>query len=100
MFSLETLYWPFSRSLDYPATLLKRGELFRGWMDGTFDVIDPDEVDAEVGNFWRTLYKLEKTFANQANPEAMAGKVRGCLIGRFINLAIRFHALLMRFSIN
>ena len=50
-------------------------------MDGTFDVIDPDDVDAEVGNFWRTLYKLEKTFANQANAEGMASKVH---IAKFI----------------
>ena len=49
-------------------------------MDGTFDEIDPDEVEAEVGNLWRTLYKLEKTFANQANPEAMAQKVRTIVI--------------------
>ena len=45
-------------------------------MDGSFEAIDPDDVDGEVGNLWRTLYKLEKTFANQANPEAMSSKVR------------------------
>ena len=47
----------------------------RSWMDGAFEVIDPDDVDAEVGNVWRTFYKLEKTFAQRANPEAMVQKV-------------------------
>ena len=53
-------------------------------MDGTFDDIDPDEVDAEVGNFWRTLYKLEKTFSNQANPEAMSSKVCSRVLVHFL----------------
>ena len=56
----------------------------RALMDGTFDDIDPDEVDAEVGNFWRTLYKLEKTFSNQANPEAMSSKVCSRVLVHFL----------------
>ncbi len=37
--------------------------------------IDPDNVENDAGNFWRNLYKLEKTFAESDNPLKMAQKV-------------------------
>lgn len=35
----------------------------------------PDGVDAEVGNYWRTLYKLEKSFDSVPTAKRIAGKV-------------------------
>lgn len=45
------------------------------WLHGQFDVIDPDDVEQEIGNLWRALYKLEKTFSEDANAKAIAAKV-------------------------
>ena len=38
--------------------------------------VDPDSVDQEVGNFWRSLYKLEKGFADVPAPKKIATKVK------------------------
>ena len=48
----------------------------REWMEGPMSGVDPDEVDQEVGNFWRGLYKLEKGFDNVPSAKKIAGKVR------------------------
>lgn len=37
--------------------------------------VDPDLVENETGAFWRTLYKLEKTFSDDPNPFKMAQTV-------------------------
>ena len=44
-------------------------------MDGPMGGVDPDEVDQEVGNFWRGLYKLEKGFDTVPAAKKIAGKV-------------------------
>ena len=36
---------------------------------------NPDGVDGEVGNYWRTLYKLEKNFDSVPTAKRIAGKV-------------------------
>lgn len=36
---------------------------------------NPDGVDAEVGNYWRTLYKLEKNFDSIPAAKKIASKV-------------------------
>ncbi|XP_053734095.1 dynein axonemal heavy chain 7 isoform X1 [Synchiropus splendidus] len=33
------------------------------WLHGPLSGVNPDKVDGDVGNFWRTLYKLEKGFS-------------------------------------
>ena len=45
-------------------------------MDGVFNEVDPDTVDADVGNYWRTLYKLEKTFSDNPNAKKIAERVK------------------------
>ncbi|XP_075385072.1 dynein axonemal heavy chain 7 [Tenrec ecaudatus] len=49
---------------------------FRGWTEGPYHKVDPDQLEADVGNYWRGLYKLEKTFHDSPNALAMTKKVR------------------------
>lgn len=46
------------------------------WMEGPFGDVDPDTVEADVGNIWRTLYKLEKSFSETPLPKEMAAKTK------------------------
>ena len=47
-------------------------------MDGPMGNMDPDVVGNEVGNVWRSLYKLEKGFENVPAAKKIASKVGGC----------------------
>ncbi len=45
-------------------------------MTGPMSNVDPDQVENDAGVFWRTFYKLEKTFMETSpNPLKMAQKV-------------------------
>ncbi|KAL5972264.1 Dynein heavy chain 7 axonemal [Taenia solium] len=46
------------------------------WMDGPMEKVDPEAVDADVANYHRTLFKLEKTFEQIPAPRKIASKVR------------------------
>jgi len=48
---------------------------YRDWMEGPMTGVDPDDVEQEVGNFWRGLYKLEKAFDTVPAAKKIAGKV-------------------------
>lgn len=48
----------------------------RDWMDGPMSNMDPDVVGNEVGNVWRSLYKLEKGFENVPFAKKIASKVK------------------------
>ena len=47
-------------------------------MDGAMSEVNPDTVEQEVGNFWRSLYKLEKGFDGVPMPKKIASKVHLC----------------------
>ena len=55
-------------------------------MDGPMSGVDPDVVDQEVGNFWRSLYKLEKVFDSVASPKKIAGKVSEVILSWSVQL--------------
>ncbi|MBZ3876523.1 Dynein heavy chain 7, axonemal [Sciurus carolinensis] len=48
----------------------------RAWTEGPYHKVNPDQVETDVGNYWRGLYKLEKTFHDSPNALAMTKKVR------------------------
>ncbi|XP_066476619.1 dynein axonemal heavy chain 7 [Tiliqua scincoides] len=49
---------------------------YRNWMDGIFTKVNPDHVETDVGNYWRALYKLEKTFHDSPNALFITTRVR------------------------
>ena len=44
---------------------------------GPFNVLNAEDLDAEVTEMWRTVYKLSKTFSDQVGPRRSAESVRG-----------------------
>ena len=64
------------------------------WMDGSMSKVDPDDVENDTGQFWRTLYKLEKGFQESPNPLKMAQKVRVALQIQQITRS-PFHLIIM-----
>lgn len=50
---------------------------FSDWMESPMmGGANPDGVDGEVGNYWRTLYKLEKNFDSIPTAKRIANKVQ------------------------
>uniref|UniRef100_A0A670HTG1 Dynein axonemal heavy chain 7 n=1 Tax=Podarcis muralis TaxID=64176 RepID=A0A670HTG1_PODMU len=49
---------------------------YRNWMDGIFTKVNPDTVELDTGNYWRALYKLEKTFHDSPNALFLTTRVR------------------------
>ncbi|XP_067459187.1 dynein axonemal heavy chain 7 [Thunnus thynnus] len=37
---------------------------YQQWLHGPLSGVNPDKVEGDVGNYWRTLYKLEKGFGD------------------------------------
>ncbi|XP_042197106.1 dynein axonemal heavy chain 3 [Callorhinchus milii] len=42
------------------------------WLNGPFQNLNAEEITEEVATMWRTMYKLTKTFADQAGPKRVA----------------------------
>lgn len=49
---------------------------YKAWTEGPYNKVNPDQVEGDVGNYWRGLYKLEKALQDSPNALAMAKKVR------------------------
>jgi dynein heavy chain len=48
----------------------------KDWTEGPMSKVNPDQVDQDVNNYWRQLYKLERQFQNQPVARKMAAKLR------------------------
>uniref|UniRef100_A0ABI7XYE4 EF-hand domain-containing protein n=1 Tax=Felis catus TaxID=9685 RepID=A0ABI7XYE4_FELCA len=57
-------------------TAVEFSNKYRGWTEGPYHKVNPDQVEIDVGNYWRGLYKLEKTFHDSPNALAMTKKVK------------------------
>uniref|UniRef100_A0A8D2L303 Dynein axonemal heavy chain 7 n=1 Tax=Varanus komodoensis TaxID=61221 RepID=A0A8D2L303_VARKO len=49
---------------------------YRNWMDGIFTKVNPDQVEQDTGNYWRALYKLEKTFHDSPNALFLTTRIK------------------------
>lgn len=45
-------------------------------LTGPFQNLNAEEIENEVGDMWRTMYKLTKTFSDQAGPRRIADSVK------------------------
>ncbi|XP_078701931.1 dynein axonemal heavy chain 7-like isoform X3 [Branchiostoma floridae x Branchiostoma belcheri] len=57
-------------------TTVEFNNKYKEWMEGPFQEVNPDQVENDVGNYWRNLYKLEKGFDDIPNAQKMANKVK------------------------
>uniref|UniRef100_A0A674GPT7 Dynein axonemal heavy chain 3 n=1 Tax=Taeniopygia guttata TaxID=59729 RepID=A0A674GPT7_TAEGU len=46
------------------------------WMNGPLQQLNADEINEEVGNMWRTMYKLSKSFPDVPVPRRMAESMK------------------------
>ncbi|CAF4707914.1 unnamed protein product, partial [Rotaria sp. Silwood2] len=46
------------------------------WTEGPRDKVQPDQVEQDVGNYERQLFKLERQFNNNPQPRKMANRLR------------------------
>ncbi|KAM4626185.1 dynein axonemal heavy chain 7 isoform 2-T2 [Discoglossus pictus] len=49
---------------------------YKNWMEGPFTAVNPDTVEQDVGNYWRALYKLEKSFRESPNALSLTFKIK------------------------
>ncbi|VDM15555.1 unnamed protein product [Hydatigera taeniaeformis] len=69
----QTILKPYLRLYE---TTVEFNNKSKEWMDGPMEKVDPETVDADVANYNRTLFKLEKTFEQIPAPRKIASKIR------------------------
>jgi dynein heavy chain len=47
------------------------------WFDGPFLSLDAESISEELGNMWRIMYKLTKTFSDAPGPQKTAESLKG-----------------------
>ncbi|XP_076854479.1 dynein axonemal heavy chain 7 isoform X2 [Brachyhypopomus gauderio] len=51
------------------------------WLHGPLSSVNPDKVEGDVGNYWRAIYKLEKSFTDSPRALHMASCVKADIEG-------------------
>nr|XP_026696681.1 dynein heavy chain 3, axonemal [Ciona intestinalis] len=46
------------------------------WMNGSFQELNSEEINEDIGQMWRTAYKLTKSFSDAAGPRRIAEAVK------------------------
>ncbi|XP_029639148.1 dynein heavy chain 3, axonemal-like isoform X2 [Octopus sinensis] len=49
------------------------------WMNGSFLELNAEAIESEVGDMWRTMYKLTKVLSDQPGPRRIADSIRSKL---------------------
>ncbi|KAK4472821.1 hypothetical protein MN116_004037, partial [Schistosoma mekongi] len=50
---------------------------YHEWMEGSMNKVEPEQVEMDVSNYYRGLFKLEKSFDALPEPRKIATQVRG-----------------------
>ena len=58
------------------STALNFQRSFPTWMEGPFNELSPEQIEADVGNWWRVLYKLGKNLVGLDNPLRVVAHVK------------------------
>jgi dynein heavy chain len=64
---------PYTQLWTVAADLLRQYPM---WLDGAFIELDPDKMQADVDAWYRTLYKLQKTFREEPAPLSVVSELR------------------------
>ncbi|NWI17514.1 DYH7 protein, partial [Crypturellus soui] len=64
---------PYLRLYDMTVEFNKKHQ---DWTEGPLANVNPDEVESDVGNYWRGLYKLERTFHDSPNALSITTKIK------------------------
>ncbi|XP_058478991.1 dynein axonemal heavy chain 7 [Solea solea] len=64
---------PFLRLYETSTAFLNQ---YEKWLQGPLSDVNPDKVEEDVSNYWRTLYKLEKGFSEVPNALNIATTIK------------------------
>lgn len=68
-----TLKEPYDKLWNTAWTFTQRND---AWINGPFKELNSEDIDQEVSDMWRTMYKLTKTFSDQPGPRRIAESVK------------------------
>ncbi|XP_067372006.1 dynein axonemal heavy chain 7 isoform X2 [Channa argus] len=64
---------PFLRLYETATDFLNQ---YQHWLNGPLSSVNPDKVEGDAGNYWRTLYKLEKGFTEVPKAQNIATTIK------------------------
>lgn len=63
---------PYKKLYDNAMEFTEKHQL---WMNSMIGSFDPEEIELDVGTYYRTIYKLEKVFTDRPDTYNLAVKV-------------------------
>lgn len=73
---------PYKKLYDNSVDFLTKYEL---WMNSQVGSFDPEEIETDVGTYYRQIYKLEKVFSDRPATQGLATTVRQFAFIQFNN---------------
>ena len=82
-YSLETSQYPLRKQIADKLAPYKKlyetgyefNEKKHNWMTSKIGTFEPEEIDTDIGNYFRTVFKLEKVFIEHPAPRELATTV-------------------------
>uniref|UniRef100_UPI00358E354F dynein axonemal heavy chain 7-like n=1 Tax=Myxine glutinosa TaxID=7769 RepID=UPI00358E354F len=71
--TIQDALLPFLRLYEITAEFTTKN---KQWMEGSLGDVNPDQVEQDVGSYWRSLYKLERGFQETPMAKNIASHVK------------------------